>query len=81
MTQKEFTVDAFKVVLADLFEVEKNTLADEYDLSVLIKDSIDLGELVATVKATYGVEPTDWERFKTETSLQAVFANFVLPSE
>lgn len=80
MTEKEFTIDAFKYVLTDLFEVEKDTLTDNYDLSELIKDSIDLGELVATIKSEYNYEPADWELFKTETSLRSVFTNFVLPS-
>lgn len=77
MTDKEFTIEIFKSMLADLFDADVSTITDDYDLAELIKDSIDLGELIATIKAEYHLEPADLELFKTETSLQSVFANFV----
>ena len=76
MSQNKFNIEEFKVTLADLFEVNMSDLNDEYDLSGLIKDSIDLGELVAILKSRYSVEPKNWESFKIETNLQKVFANF-----
>jgi acyl carrier protein len=76
MIQNNFNIEEFKASIADLFEVNASDLNDEYDLSVLIKDSIDLGELVATLKSRYGVDPKNWESFKVETKLQEVFANF-----
>lgn len=76
MIQNNFNIEEFKATLADLFEVNVSDLTDEYDLSVLIKDSIDLGELVAILKSRYSVEPKNWESFKVETKLQDVFANF-----
>lgn len=76
MIENNFTIEEFKATLADLFEVNESDLSAEYDLSALIKDSIDLGELVAILKSRYDVEPKNWESFKVETKLQEVFANF-----
>lgn len=76
MNQDNFTVEEFKATLADLFEISVADLHDDYDLSTLIKDSIDLGELVAILKSRYGVDPKDWESFKVSTKLNEVFANF-----
>jgi len=76
MTQNNFNLEEFKAILANLFEVNMSDLNDEYDLSVLIKDSIDLGELVAILKSRYDVSPKNWESFKVETKLKDVFANF-----
>jgi acyl carrier protein len=76
MIQNNFNIEEFKATIADLFEVNVSDLNGEYDLSVLIKDSIDLGELVAILKSRYGVDPKNWESFKVETKLQEVFANF-----
>lgn len=76
MNQDDFTIDTFKAVLAEVFAVNISDLSDEYDLSLLIKDSIDLGELAAVLKSRYNVDPKNWESFKTETVLQDVFKNF-----
>lgn len=72
----QFDIEKFKGVIAELFEVDKNVLNNDYDLSVLIKDSIDLGELVAILKNRYQVDPKNWESFKIETRLERVFENF-----
>lgn len=80
MTDKEFTIDTFKTIIAELFDAEAAILTNDYDLAELIKDSIDLGELIAAVKTEYGLEPADFELFKTETKLQSVFTNFVSPA-
>ena len=76
MNDKVFGIEDLKKVLSELFEVDEGLLNDSYDLSTLIKDSIDLGELVAVLKNRYSVEPKDWESFKTNTSLIEVFSNF-----
>lgn len=76
MIQNNFTIEEFKATVADLFEVNVSDLNGEYDLSVLIKDSIDLGELIAILKSRYDVNPKNWESFKLETKLKDVFANF-----
>lgn len=76
MIQNNFNIEEFKATIADLFEVNISDLNGEYDLSVLIKDSIDLGELIAILKSRYDVNPKNWESFKVETKLQEVFANF-----
>lgn len=76
MNDKVFSIEELKGVITELFEVDRVLLDDKYDLSTLIKDSIDLGELVATLKSKYSVEPKDWESFKNKTSLIEVFHNF-----
>jgi acyl carrier protein len=76
MIKNDFHIEEFKGILADLFEVNVSDLNDEYDLAVLIKDSIDLGELVSILKSRYNLEPKNWESFKIETKLKEVFANF-----
>lgn len=76
MTEKQFDIEKFKDVVSELFEIDKKILHPNYDLSGLIKDSIDLGELVAILKSRYGVEPRNWELFKVETKLEKVFKNF-----
>ncbi len=76
MSKNNFNIEEFKAVLAELFEVNIIDLTEEYDLTVLIKDSIDLGEFVAILKSRYDVNPKNWESFKLETKLKDVFANF-----
>lgn len=76
MSRKEFYIEDFIEILSELFEVDKSVLSNEYDLSTLIKDSIDLGELVAVIKKRHDVSPKDWQMFKTETRLDEVFSNF-----
>ncbi len=76
MSKNNFNIEEFKAALANLFEVRAMDLTEEYDLSVLIKDSIDLGEFVAILKSRYDVNPKNWESFKSETKLKDVFANF-----
>jgi|AntRauTorckE6833_2_1112554.scaffolds.fasta_scaffold305644_1 acyl carrier protein len=76
MNKTDFTIDDIRKVLSELFDVGELELDEEYDLSTLIKDSIDLGELVAILKQQYAVEPKDWDGFKTKTTLKEVFNNF-----
>ncbi len=72
----EFSIDDFKIVLGEIFSIEIDKLTDGTDLSQHIKDSIDLGEVVAVLKSRYSVEPKDWNAFKTATSVRDVFQNF-----
>lgn len=76
MATEQFNIDSFRSVLSELFDVSVSELSEEYDLSQLIKDSIDLGELVAVLASRFAVEPVDWEAFKTKTTLEEVFSNF-----
>jgi len=72
----EFSLEHFSAVIAEIFDVSESSLQPETDLSEIIKDSIDLGELSAVLKSRYHAEAKDWELFKTKTSLQEVFGNF-----
>lgn len=76
MNDPRFTIQNFKGVLGEIFEVALRDLSDEYDLSLVIKDSMDLGELVAVLKNRYAVEPINWEDFKVRTTVKEVFENF-----
>jgi acyl carrier protein len=73
----EFSIHDFKVVLGEIFTIDIQKLTDETDLSQYIKDSIDLGEVVAVLKSRHKVEPKDWNSFKTSTSVKEVFQNFI----
>lgn len=76
MNQTDFTLDTFKNVIAELFSVSQADLVESYNLALLIKDSIDLGELVAILKSRYNVNPVHWDAFRTNTTLVEVFNNF-----
>ena len=69
------TLDEFVETLHQLFTIE-DTLTVDTDLSLYIRDSIDLGELVAVLKEEYGVVPRDLELFKTTTRLGDVIEIF-----
>lgn len=73
----EFSIYDFKIVLGEIFEIDIQKLTDETDLSQYIKDSIDLGEVVALLKSRHKVEPKDWNAFKTSTLVKEVFQNFI----
>ena len=72
---KTLTREGFISILEELFAVEE-PLTGDTDLSRYIRDSIDLGELIAVVKERHGVEPADLQAFKTLTALDDVFAIF-----
>lgn len=55
-------------VIKELFIVPVPLTAESY-LSAYIKDSIDLGEMIAVVKERYGAVPQDMQLFKTYTKL------------
>jgi len=71
----KITQDEFVRVFESLFSIE-NPLTSETDLSLYIRDSIDLGELIAVLKETYGVTPQDVSLFKTNTQLADVVRIF-----
>ena len=47
----------------------KENLNESSDLSVYIKDSIDLGELLAVIKNQYAIEPKNKELFRKYKNL------------
>lgn len=55
-------------VLEYIFDIQEN-LNDSSDLSLYIKDSIDLGELLAVIKNKHGVEPKNRELFRKYKTL------------
>lgn len=69
------TQDQFIKVVRELFSIQE-TLTAESDLSPYIKDSIDLGELIAVVKAEYGVTPENLTLFRTHSRLGDVLKIF-----
>jgi len=72
----DFSINEFKVILGEIFTIDIQKLSDETDLYQYIKDSIDLGEVVAVLKSRHRVEPKDWNAFKSCASLREVFQNF-----
>lgn len=56
------------MVIQELFVVP-TALTGTSDLAAYIKDSIDLGELIAVVKERYDVAPQDMQLFKTRSTL------------
>jgi len=77
---KKITETEFAAVFSELFEVNE-PLNAQTDLSKYVKDSIDLGELIAVLKERHGVEPQDMQLFKTRTALRDVLAIFNHESE
>jgi acyl carrier protein len=69
------TKDQFIEVLKELFSIQE-VLTAESDLSLYIKDSIDLGELVAVLKEEHGVTPQDLSLFKIHSRLEDVWRIF-----
>lgn len=65
---KKLTNEQLAEVIKELFVVPV-PLTAESDLSAYVKDSIDLGELIAVVKERYGAVPQDMQSFKTYTKL------------
>ena len=70
-SMKSFTEQQLQKVLIELFDIQEQ-LSSDTDLMVYIKDSIDLGELLAHVEHTYGVVPKNPELFKTHSKLSDV---------
>jgi acyl carrier protein len=62
-------------VVSELFLVDE-TLSAASDLSKYVKDSIDLGELIAVIKERHGVVPRDTRLFKTNSKLGDVLKIF-----
>lgn len=58
-------------VLNYIFEVQGD-LNESSNLSVYIKDSIDLGELLAVIKNKYTIEPKNKELFRKYKDLGSV---------
>jgi acyl carrier protein len=71
-----FSVEDFKSIVSEIFNVAESSLQTDTDMAEIIKDSIDLGELAAVLKERHSVEVKDWDSFKVKTSLQDVFNNF-----
>lgn len=69
------TQDQFIEVIEGLFPIQER-LTEESDLSLYIKDSIDLGELIAVVKEEHGVTPENLALFKTHFRLGDVLKIF-----
>jgi acyl carrier protein len=72
---KKLTSKELADTLNTLFAV-KEPLSPDTDLSLYIRDSIDLGELIAVLKEEYGVVPQDMELFKVHTRFEAVLKIF-----
>jgi acyl carrier protein len=64
----KLTNDQLAQVIKELFIVPV-ALTAESELSSYVKDSIDLGELIAVVKERYAVVPQDMQLFKTYSKL------------
>ena len=58
-----------------LFSVSEEVESD-MDLSQYIKDSIDLGELIAVIKEQYGVSVSNLQLFKTYSRFSDVLKIF-----
>ncbi len=65
---KKITLEEFIATLKILFSIE-DELTEHTDLSLYIRDSIDLGEVIAVLKEDYGVTPQDSTLFKVHTRL------------
>jgi acyl carrier protein len=75
-TSHPFTIEVFTAILVEIFGVQTTPLNPDTDLVGVIKDSIDLGELVAVIKMRHGYEPVSYESFKVHTTVREVFENF-----
>lgn len=64
----KITNEQFIEVIEELFAVSA-PLTAESDLAAYVKDSIDLGELIAVVKERYGIVPQNMQLFKTHSKL------------
>lgn len=67
----KLTNEQLAEAIKELFVVQA-PLTAESDLSQYIKDSIDLGELIAVIKERYGAIPQNMQSFKTCTKLEDV---------
>jgi len=76
MSNNDFTIEDLKMAVSEIFDIEIHSLQNDSDLTGIIKDSIDFGELVAFLKNRFVVEPKDWETFKTAITVEQVFNNF-----
>ena len=66
--QSKITSKDLIEVLHYIFEIEED-LDDSTDLTIYIKDSIDLGELLAVIKNKYTIEPKNKELFRKYKNL------------
>lgn len=73
--QNKISQENLVAALSELFPVQEQ-LVEMSDLAKYIKDSIDLGELVAVIKERHGVTPKDMQLFKTHTRLGDVLKIF-----
>jgi len=73
--QTKLQIHELASVLKSLFPVTEE-IGPETDLSLYIKDSIDLGELLAVVKERYGVVVVDTQLFKTHSRFSDVLKIF-----
>ncbi len=64
----KMTQDNLVEILNYIFEIQED-LNESSDLSIYIKDSIDLGELLAVVKNKYTIEPKNKELFRKYKTL------------
>ena len=72
---KKINADELSTTIRSLFTVSES-IASDTDLSLYIKDSIDLGELMAVMKEQYGVTVSDVQLFKTHSSFSDVLKIF-----
>jgi acyl carrier protein len=72
---KKITQSELVEVLQYVFETTQ-PMEETTDLSLYIKDSIDLGEVVAVVKNRYSIEPENKDLFRKYTSLKDVLKIF-----
>lgn len=66
--RNKMTQDNLVEILNYIFDIQEN-LNESSDLSVYIKDSIDLGELLAVVKNKHTLEPKNKELFRKYKTL------------
>ncbi len=66
--ENKITLEELTNVLHYIFEIEGD-LDEVSDLSIYIKDSIDLGELLAVIKNKYAIEPKNKELFRKYKNL------------
>ena len=73
---KTLSAEQLAEVVRELFLVQ-GVLDTDSDLSMYVKDSIDLGELIAVVKERYDLAPRDMQLFKLHTALGDVAQIFI----
>lgn len=75
MDKSGFGEEEFKTILREVFTIPLSFEIDnETDLSEYIKDSIDLGEVLAVVKDRYDVAPLRTDQFALYSRFADVLA-------